>query len=182
MVTAGDEEPVPERICCPSPSRGGAATLGVRWAQTLAGGGRGHQHGSSLGACRRPVPGEKMAGVRPATASWRFLAKPGIFQMSTPSKVAASMSRTFCSRSASARSFRPMLLSSCCTWGAGPVRTRPAVAGWRLLTDSGVHFPTSSVVLLKPPRAHRPRGLSLSRSALSPWGPAQPEGLVPGCV
>lgn len=60
-----------------------------------------------------------MAGVRPATASWRFLEKSEIFQTNTPSKVDASISRTFCSRSATARSFRPMLLSSCCTWGVG---------------------------------------------------------------
>lgn len=119
-ATAVGEEPVPESVCCPRPL-GEVAPLLAPAGQAPARGGRGPQHDGGLGARRRPVPGEKMAGVRPATASWRFLAKPGIFQTSTPSKVAASMSRTFCSRSASARSFRPMLLSSCCTWGArGP--------------------------------------------------------------
>lgn len=61
-----------------------------------------------------------MAGVRPATASCRFLEKSEIFQTNTPSKVDASISRTFCSRPAAARSFRPMVRSSCCTWGCGP--------------------------------------------------------------
>lgn len=72
---------------------------------------------AALRTVSRTAPGEKMAGVRPATASWRFLAKSEIFQINTPSKVDASISWTFCSSSAMARSFRPMLLSSCCTWG-----------------------------------------------------------------
>lgn len=61
------------------------------------------------------LPGENMAGARPAIASCRFLAKSEILQTNTPSKVVADISLSRPSISTTVRSFSPTVLSNCRT-------------------------------------------------------------------
>lgn len=62
------------------------------------------------------LPGENMAGARPAMASCLFLAKSEILHTKTPSKVVADISLSRPSISATVRSFSPTVRSSCRTW------------------------------------------------------------------
>lgn len=61
------------------------------------------------------LPGENIAGARPAMASCLFLVKSEIFQTKTPSYVAADNSLIFPSISMMDRSLRLTVLSSCRT-------------------------------------------------------------------
>ncbi len=58
------------------------------------------------------LPGENMAGARPAMASCLFLVKSDIRQMKTPSNVVADISRNLPSISATVRSLTPTCRSS----------------------------------------------------------------------
>ncbi len=58
------------------------------------------------------LPGENIAGARPATASCLFLVKSEIFQTKMPSYVAADISLIFPSISTMDRSLRLTVLSS----------------------------------------------------------------------
>lgn len=78
------------------------------------------------------LPGENMAGARPAMASCLFLAKSEILQIKTPSKVVADISLSRPSISATVRSFSPTVRSSCRTWKSStPVRHDPPRLGFK---------------------------------------------------
>lgn len=70
---------------------------------------------------RESLPGENMAGARPAIASCLFLVKSEIFQTKMPSYVAADISLIFPSISTIDRSLRLTVLSNwrTCSTGTG---------------------------------------------------------------
>lgn len=69
-------------------------------------------HNSDVSHRVRLLPGENIAGARPATASCLFLVKSEIFQTKMPSYVAADISLIFPSISTMDRSLRLTVLSS----------------------------------------------------------------------